>query len=68
MKKSTPAKLPANWREQLKSMGFALADQGGATVLTREGCSATIEITGSEPRFRVKPGDRKSTRLNSSHT
>jgi hypothetical protein len=57
MKKSAQLNgLPADWREQLKSFGFALTEQGGATVVTREGCSASIEISGSEPRFRVKPG------------
>lgn len=56
MKKTTLAKMPANWKDQLKTLGCALADQGGATVVTREGCSATLEITNGEPRYRVKPG------------
>lgn len=56
MKKTTPAKLPDNWKEQLKALGCALAEQGGATVITREGCSATIEISAGEPGYRVKPG------------
>ena len=55
-----PATLPANWKEQLKSAGFALNEQAGATVVVRDGCSATIEISGQgaeiQPRFRVKPG------------
>jgi hypothetical protein len=57
MKKTTPPKgIPADWKEQLKSFGFSLAEQGGVTVVRRDGCSASIEVSGSEPRFRVKPG------------
>ncbi|MSO20253.1 MAG: hypothetical protein EXQ56_07260 [Acidobacteria bacterium] len=62
MKKSKqlPASLPSNWKEQLKAAGFAVVEVSGATAVSRNGCSATVEVSGqgseSQPRFRVKPG------------
>jgi hypothetical protein len=56
MKKKTEPKLPANWKEQLKGLGFSVSDDREATVVTRDVCTATIETQGGEPRFRVKPG------------
>ena len=56
MKKKAAPKLPADWKERLKAIGFTVSDEAGVSAVTRDGCTATIEIQGGESHFRTTPG------------
>src|SRR5207253_8479057 len=66
MKKEMFGYVPGGYATVLEHLGLALA-QAGVTVRLSQPVTGVESCPGQKVRVELKNGDRKSTRLNSSH-